>query len=350
MPYKNSRYTRISTRIPVMVLFYALSGWSFSAISDGELFNSGTGIGAQKHSLPKSAIDTQELPQFMLRETDKASDSLPVYKLSSDTYFLYGNIAQLDENNRGFNGNAGFVVTSEGVVVIDALGTPLLGKRLIATIRSITDKPIKYLIVTHNHPDHAYGASAFRDLPKVRIIMHQGMQRYINSEDFSRSVDYRQELLSKDMQGFSIPTPDMLISGERFSKQTVTIGGKTFDIYNVGEHHSYGDLIVHKVEDELVWISDLGFNQRTTYMGDGHSKQAIEAQTWLLKYFANAKLMVPGHGSAQTAPFPMVEKTKAYITDLRTKMAEWKNTRLYDVNHRANANFVYREMELEFFE
>ncbi|WP_455212370.1 MBL fold metallo-hydrolase [Kaarinaea lacus] len=359
----------MSTRISNMLLFCVLFSLPFTATAEGALFNRGAESNAQKHSLPESAINTEDLPQIKLRETDKAKDTLPVYKLSADTYFLYGNIAQLDEENRGFNGNAGFVVTAEGVVVIDALGTPRLGQRLIATIRTITNKPINYLIVTHNHPDHAYGASAFRDIPKLHIIMHQGMQRYINSEDFSRSVDYRKELLRPDMQGFSMPEPDTFIRGERYSKQTITIGGKTFDIYNVGEHHSYGDLIVHQVEDKIVWISDLAFNQRTTYMGDGHSKQAIEAQTWLLKNFANTKLMVPGHGSAQTAPFPMVEKTNTYITDLRNKMSDmvengvslldavdaadlpaWKNTRLYDVNHRANANFIYREMELEFFE
>ena len=368
MPCNNTNHSLGNARITGMVLFCILISPSFAAIAQGELFGSATETSKNQY-LPKNAIDTDELPKIVVRKTENAKNILPVYKLSTDTYFLYGNIAQLNEENRGFNGNAGFVVTSNGVVVIDALGTPLLGRRLIATVRAVTDKPIKYLVITHNHPDHAYGAIAFRDLPGVRIITHQGMTRYLNSEAYSRSVDYRKELLSADMQGFSMPEPDSLISGERFSRQTIKIGGKTFSIYNTGEHHSYGDLIVHQVEDEIVWISDLGFNQRVTYLGDGHSKQAIEAQTWLLEKFASAKLMVPGHGSAQTAPFPMVEKTRAYITDLRAKMAKmvdngvslldavdqsdlpvWKDTRLYELNHRANANFVYREMEQEFFQ
>ncbi|MGD8940383.1 MAG: MBL fold metallo-hydrolase [Gammaproteobacteria bacterium] len=350
-------------------MWWLLWGMPFTVLAAGELHKQGTDATNNQHRLPDNAIDTTQVPEIALHPTDGIHDVLPVYDLTGNSYFLFGNIAQIDSKNRGFNGNAGFVVTSEGVVVIDALGTPLLGRRLIATIRSITNQPIKYLIITHNHPDHAYGSIAFRELPDVRIIMHQGVNQYLNSEEFVRSVDYRKDLLGRDMQRFSMPEPDELIGGARFSHKTITIGGKTFIIYNVGQHHSYGDLIVHQVEDGIVWISDLAFNQRVTYMGDGHSKQALEAQSWLLENFADVRLMAPGHGSAQTSPFPMVTKTKTYISELRSKMAEmvengvslldavnkadipaWKNICLYDVNHRANANFVYREMEREYFQ
>ena len=281
---------------------------------------------------------------------------------------LFGNIAEMDEYNRGWNGNAGFVVTSEGVVVIDALGTPKLGQRMIATIRSVTDKPITHLILTHNHPDHSYGAIAFRRLGGVTVIAHQGTLKYIYSENIDNSVAYRRSFIPEDMEGFEAVKPDVLIDDETFSKHTVRSGDRSFDIYNTGMHHSHGDLVVHQVEDNIVWISDLAFNQRTTYMGDGSSKQAITSQTWLLETFPNAKLMVPGHGSAQTAPFPMVTMTQSYMQRLRDVMGEavdqgldlqdavnradfpeWHDTRLYELNQRANANFVYREMELELF-
>jgi hypothetical protein len=171
------------------------------------------------------------------------------------------------------------------------------------------------------------------------------------------------------MQGFSDLTPDTVIRNKPFEPHRIRLGQQTFDIYNVGGHHSHGDLVVHQVEQNIVWIADLAFNQRTTYMGDGNSKQAIAAQIWLLENFADATLMVPGHGSAQTQPFPMVTMTREYMQQLRNKMGkmvdegvdlyeavnqadlpEWKDTRLYEQNHRANANFVYRERERELFE
>ena len=321
-----------------------------------------------RYHLPANAIDTSELPTMTLTASDPADEPLPYYRIADNSYMLFGNIAEVDEKNRGWNGNAGFVVTDEGVFVIDALGTPKLGQRFIATIRSVTDKPIRYLALTHNHPDHSYGAIAFRRSSKAEVIAHTGTLDYINSDQMNSSVEYRRGFIPQDMQGFAAVTPDHLVDDTRFSKQTIKLGRHRFDIYNVGHHHSHGDLVIHQQPENILWISDLAFNQRTTFMGDGNSKQAVEAQDWLLQNFADAALMVPGHGSAQTKPFAMVSKTRAYMQRLRDEMGkaveegiglqqavdssdfpEWHATRLYELNHRANANFVYREMEQELF-
>ena len=338
------------------------------AQAEGELFSRGAGQGAGQYRLPPVAIDSPSLPRTRLAAGDRDEDTLPVYRLAPDTYFLYGNIATLDADNRGFNGNAGFVVTDEGVVVIDALGTPKLGRRLIATVRAVTTQPIRYLILTHNHPDHAYGASAFRALEAVRVVAHRGMLEYSGSPTMQRSVDYRRQLLPEDMQGFATVEPDLYAPETRFEALSLELGGQRFDVHNVGGHHSHGDLVVHQHDAGIVWVSDLAFNQRVTFMGDGDSRLALEGQDWLLQRFADAKLLVPGHGSAQSAPFPMVTRTRAYIRELRERMKQkvidgvslmdalgdadmpaWQDVPLYQENQRANASFIYREMELEFF-
>ena len=96
---------------------------------------------------------------------------------------------------------------------------------------------------------------------------------------------------------------------------------------------------------------------------------AIAAQKWVLDTFADAKLMIPGHGSAQTRPFPMVTWTLRYMQSLRDRteaaldegvdlqdavdsieFEDWKKVRLYGLNHRANVGFVYREMEAAAFD
>jgi glyoxylase-like metal-dependent hydrolase (beta-lactamase superfamily II) len=318
--------------------------------------------------LPPNAIDSTQLPDVALQADAPADLPLPCYRIGKATYLLFGNIAQVDDRNRGWNGNAGFIVAGDGVIVIDTLGTPRLGQRLLATIASVTDQPVRYVIVTHNHPDHGYGAAPFQQIDGVTVIAHAGMLDYADSETLQRSVDYRRNILGDDMQGFAPVEADILVQGERFGKERIRLGDQVLDIYNTGSHHSYGDLVVHQVNDGILWISDLAFNQRTTYMGDGDSGQILEAQAWLLQKLGDVALMVPGHGSPQTPPFPMVEKTRSYVERMREAMREavengvslldatqqtdfedWKDTRLYEANQRANAGFVYREMEQAFF-
>jgi glyoxylase-like metal-dependent hydrolase (beta-lactamase superfamily II) len=337
-----------------------------SGITAGELQSD---AGAAPGSvLPSSAIDTTEIPTINIATDASADQPLPWYRIGENTFFLYGNIATVDETNRGLNGNAGFIVTPEGVIVIDTLGTPRLGHRLIATIRAVTDRPIRYVIITHNHPDHAYGVAAFQGLDGVTIITHQGSLDYTQSDVQTRSVAYRRELLDGDMKAFEPVKADLYLNLPRFGSHRIVLGDQLIDIYNTGRHHSYGDLVVHQVRDNILWISDLAFNQRTTFLGDGDSRQILEAQDWLMNRFGDAKLMVPGHGSAQRPPFPMVEKTHRYVERLRESMRaavendiplmdavdqadfpDWRDIRLYDSNQRANANFIYREMEQQFF-
>lgn len=319
--------------------------------------------------LPESAINSDQIPQLKIDADAKTDLPLPVYKLTRNSYMLLGNISTLNQNNRGFNANAGFIVTQQGVIVIDSLGTPKLAERLLASIRCVTDKPVKFLIVTHNHPDHSYGSAVFSNIDTITIIAHPATLAYNQSDALESSVDYRKQMLPQDMAGFKPLEADIYLEAEPFSSKRIHLGGEVVDIYNTGNHHSYGDLVVHQVGQKVLWISDLAFNQRTTYLGDGNSAALLKAQDWLLQTFPNTRLMVPGHGSAQTAPFPMLAKTRNYVSRMRSAMRQainngvsmldavqdvefedWQDMPLYEVNQRANANFIYREMEKEYFD
>jgi glyoxylase-like metal-dependent hydrolase (beta-lactamase superfamily II) len=319
--------------------------------------------------LPATAIDTDSLPDITIDLASPVARPLPVYQLADNTYMFFGNISILSEKNRGFNANAGFIVTEQGVIVIDSLGTPRLGQRMISTIRCITNRPVKYLIVTHNHPDHAYGAAAFMAIEGITIITHPGTIDYNHSATLESSVDYRRQVLSKDMEDFKPLQADSYLTTEAFAKTRIRLGSEVIDIYNTGKHHSYGDLVVHQVNRKVLWIADLAFNQRTTFMGDGDSAQILKAQDWLLQTFPDTDLVVPGHGSAQRPPFPMIAKTHDYVIRMRNVMKkavedgdsmldavqavefkDWQHLPLYEMNQRANANFVYREMEQAYFD
>ncbi|MFA9460566.1 MBL fold metallo-hydrolase [Thiohalorhabdus sp. Cl-TMA] len=286
-------------------------------------------------------------------------------EVAPDVYLTHGVIGTVDEFNRGFNGNAGFVVTREGVVVIDSLGSPRLGRRWIDTIRSVTDKPIRYLILTHNHPDHSYGAVAFRRKTEAKIIAHPGTRHYLNSSQFEASVAYRKELLGSDFEGFKGVHADRVVEPAFGGPLELQLGGEVFHVYNVGGHHSFGDLLVHMPKRGITWAGDLYFQNRTTYMLDGDLDDYFKAHD--LARELGTRLLIPGHGVAQEGPpFPMRRRTVSYVTRLRNMMREavrnmsplsravdkadeafpeWEETALFEENHRKNANFVYTEME-----
>ena len=91
-----------------------------------------------------------------------AAEPLRAQRVSESAWFVQGEAALGSPANRNFISNAGFVVTADGVVVIDGLGSPALAEELIAVIRQITPQPIRCLIVTHYHADHVYGLQAFK--------------------------------------------------------------------------------------------------------------------------------------------------------------------------------------------
>ena len=334
----------------------------------GADINQQFGTDPAKAFMPKQAVNSPRPPVFVVRTEDSDNTPLPYYKIAKDTYFFFGNIAEVDGNNRGFNGNAGFVVSKDGVLVVDALGTPALARRMIASIRQVTRKPIRYLVITHAHPDHFYGASAFAAIPGLKVISHQGTEDYVYSPTIERSVAYRKVFLPREMKNFHAVVPDILVGGGNPAHVTLKFGGKTFEIYDTGHHHSHGDLVMWQKEDRILWISDLAFNGRVTYIGDGDLPEIDAMQDWMAKQFPDVVLMVPGHGAPQTAPFDMVEKTRRYVDSLTAKMRsaieqgkslqeavaqsdlpEFESWPLYELNHRINANYVYRVLEEKLF-
>ncbi len=223
----------------------------------------------------------------------------------------------MGDTGRGSEGrpNAGFVVTDSGVVVVDALASPRQGEDLLRAIRSVTEQPIKWVVLTHHHPDHHFGAAVFRRLG-ARIIAHPD-RRVLASEGGEDALiaDWVRVVGLDAMRGFEFAdTPDRAV----VAQDTLRLGGRTLVISHPGAAHSAGDLIVWLPAERVLFAGDLLIEDGVTMIVDGSSSALLQALTAVEKLVP--QVVVPGHGAIPRRPLALVATTRAYIADLRKAM------------------------------
>jgi glyoxylase-like metal-dependent hydrolase (beta-lactamase superfamily II) len=228
-----------------------------------------------------------------------------------------GVYAAIGDTGRGAEGrpNAGFVVTSEGVVVIDALASPQQGRELLQEIRKVTRQPIKWLILTHHHPDHHFGAVIFRRLG-AKVIAHPD-RRVLASEagEDALMADWVRVVGLDAMRGFEFAdTPNLPV----MSADTLRAGERTIVISHPGAAHSAGDLMVWLPQEGILFAGDLLVEDGVTMVVDGNSRVLLGALDAIDSL--HPKTVVPGHGSIPDRPTELVGCTRSYIVRLRAQM------------------------------
>lgn len=113
--------------------------------------------------------------------------------VAPDVYVVQGMAGSATEFE-GFISNAGFVVTPEGVVVLDALGSPSLATRMRELIRAVTDKPVVKVVVTHYHADHIYGLQVYKD-EGAQIVAPAEALAYLNGPQAAERLAERRQTL-----------------------------------------------------------------------------------------------------------------------------------------------------------
>lgn len=288
----------------------------------------------------------------------QAIDMQPV-QVAPHSWYVLGKAGMASATNEGFMSNAGFVVTDEGVVVLDALGTPVLGEQLIAEIAKITDKPIKLVVVSHYHADHYYGLQAFKERG-IEIWAHQAGRAILDSDEAQARLAQRRADLFPFVDEKTVLTPADRWLGDDGAE--IRLGGVTLRVIYVGPTHSPDDVVLHVVEDGVVFAGDLLFRGRVPFVGNADTRGWLKALERLLEI--DAKVLVPGHGPVSKNPQADLVMTRDYLRFLRTELGKavedmksfdeayadidwsaWEKLPAFREANRLNAYNVFIQME-----
>jgi glyoxylase-like metal-dependent hydrolase (beta-lactamase superfamily II) len=242
---------------------------------------------------------------------------LQARQVAEDIWFVQGEAALGSAANRNFISNAGFVVTEDGVLVVDALGSPVLAEELIDEIRRVTSQPIRYVVVTHYHADHIYGLQAFK-AAGATVVAHTAGQEYLNSDTAQR----RMQASRQDVSPW-INEDTRLVAADRWldaADTTLRLGSFEFHVRHAGPAHTPEDLVVYVPQRGVLFAGDLVFRGRIPFVGQADSRRWIESLNRLIEF--RPKLIVPGHGGVSTEAVADLELTRDYLVYLRQSMGE----------------------------
>ena len=260
--------------------------------------------------------------------------------------------------NSGHNNNLSFVITGEGVLVVNAGDNYQLAKALHEEIRKITDQPVKY-VVLENGQGHAMLGSSYWQEQGVPVIAHVDAAREIEEQSFAL-LEVMQARVKEKAEGTTVVMPD-----ETFEESMVIeLGGERIELLHLGPTHSPGDIIVWLPEKKLVIAGDMAFHQRMLPLFE-HTDSAAWIETWDKFEALGAEVVIPGHGGP-TDMATVRKYTRDYLVYLREKVAEViENSgtlqEAYEIDQspymhlptaeflaKRNAGQVFQSMEFEF--
>jgi glyoxylase-like metal-dependent hydrolase (beta-lactamase superfamily II) len=232
------------------------------------------------------------------------------------TWMVQGASALGSSANRNFISNAAFVETRQGVVVVDALGSPELARELLQEVQRLTGKSVTHVIVTHYHADHIYGLQVFKDAGAT-IVAHRDAQLYLNSDTAQlRLQASREELFPWIDESTRLVPADVWVG----APATLWVGDTVFELHPGGPAHTPEDLVVWLPSQRVLFAGDLVFRGRIPFVGQADSAHWIEALDTLLKF--DAQVIVPGHGPVSESTRADLELTRDYLQYLRQTMGE----------------------------
>jgi cyclase len=241
------------------------------------------------------------------------------------------------------SGNPAFLVTSEGVAVIDAGDSPAAGRRIVELVRSKTGQPIRYLILTHYHSDHTLGVESFpsgtqvigrsrieanmqrareaqlQEYPKVLASLREKVDRLRQNKD--PQLDAEELRLAENQRAYeNLKTGHVVVPQLAFEGQlTLRLGGEVIEVISPGATHTNDSAIVRFPGKKAVHLGDTLFVRSYPYIdarAECNTKRWIEYLNEVQGWDVNA--VIPGHGPV--ADKAAIAAQVVYLTDLRREV------------------------------
>ena len=253
-----------------------------------------------------------------------AEDTLKLKEVSNNVYAIVGQLTNRTPENLGNNATFGFVVTSEGVVLIDSGGTYNGAKAIHGVIKTVTDKPIVKVINTGGQDHRWLGNGYFKKLGAEIIASKAAVtdQKARLEDQFFRlgTLVNEKEVKATDPVYADTDTG----ANNTFEKNlSFKLGEFTFEIHHVGQAHTPGESFVWLAEDSVMFTGDIVYTERILGVND-HSN----SKSWIKVFEAMAsykpKHIVPGHGSPTTLA-KATEDTYDYLVNLRKAVVEFED-------------------------
>ena len=211
----------------------------------------------------------------------------------------------------GVDSNTTFIITTEGVIVIDTRPTPTEARKVLEEIRKLTELPIVYTINTHYHGGHTFGNQVFKN--SKTIIAHKNVRDTLIKSGQDHLSLFKTFGLP-GMDEVEITPPNIVYEKE----MEIWLGEYRLQLLYHGKGHTNCDTIIFIDQLRTVITGDLVFNKTIPYMADAYIEEWIES----LKYiqFLKNETVIPGHG--QIGGRPTVIAMKHYLLDLKDNVLQ----------------------------
>lgn len=188
--------------------------------------------------------------------------------------------------------NSGVIIGDDSVMIVEAQATPRLANKVIDCVRSVTDKPISHVVLTHYHAVRVLGASAFGADQIIMSDVARAMVAERGQEDWDSEFQRFPRLFEghESIPGLTWPTTTFS------DEMTVFLGNRRVDIRKLGRAHTAGDAVIHVPDQNVMFTGDIVEYHSACYCGDGHYSDWGGTLDAIKAYDVDA--IAPGRGDA----------------------------------------------------